>query len=76
MFRNKPTVRGAFDLGAIVNLTLVKIGIYMSKSSIDYSELAGLATALSRLSCKDNISIEEGIVMSWLNTRINELRSK
>lgn len=48
----------------------------MTKSSIDYSEIAGLTIAQSRLSCKSDKTNEEGIVMSWLIARINELRSK
>lgn len=48
----------------------------MSKSSIDYSELAGLSVSLARLSCKPNKSNEEGIVITWLTQRLDELRSK
>jgi hypothetical protein len=48
----------------------------MTKSSIDYCELAGLNIAHSRLGCKSNKTIEEAVVLVWLNNRINELRSK
>lgn len=48
----------------------------MSKSSIDYSELSGLAVALSRLSCKPIKTDEEELVVSWLSNRVSELRSK
>lgn len=63
-------------MGAIVSLTLVKTGFYMSKSSIDYAEVSGLSIALSRLSCKSDKSNEEGIVMAWLSARITELNKK
>ena len=61
---------------AIVSLTLVKIGFDMAKSSIDYSEIAGLTIALSRLNCKSDKSNEEGIVAAWLTARIAELNAK
>jgi len=48
----------------------------MAKSSIDYSELAGLSIALSRLGCKPNHSNEDVVVLAWLNARVDELRSK
>lgn len=48
----------------------------MTKSSIDYSEIAGLDIAQSRLGCKSDKTNEEGIVMAWLVNRIKELRSK
>jgi hypothetical protein len=48
----------------------------MTKSSIDYCELAGLNIAHSRLGCKSDKTNEEAVVMAWLNARINELRSK
>ena len=48
----------------------------MNKSSIDYSEIAGLAIAQSRLSCKADKTNEEDAALVWLATRINELRSK
>ena len=48
----------------------------MAKTSIDYSEIAGLSTALSRLHCKQPKSTEENIVEAWLSNRIAELRSK
>ena len=48
----------------------------MSKSSIDFSEIAGLAIALSRLGCKPNHSNEEIVVLAWLSARVSELRSK
>jgi len=48
----------------------------MSKSSIDYAEIAGLAVALSRLGCKPDKTNEEGIVSVWLTSRLIELRSK
>ena len=62
--------------GAIVSLTLVKTGFYMSKSSIDYAEVSGLSIALSRLNCKSDKSNEEGIVAAWLTARIAELNAK
>jgi hypothetical protein len=48
----------------------------MTKSSIDYSEIAGLTIAQSRLSCKSDKTNEETVVRAWIVTRINELRSK
>lgn len=48
----------------------------MSKSSIDYSELAGLSIALSRLGCKPSQTNEEGLVIAWLTLRVTELSSK
>jgi len=68
-------VHGCFR-GAIVSLTLVKIGFDMAKSSIDYSEVAGLSVALSRLRCKSDKSNEEYTVITWLNDRISELNKK
>lgn len=62
--------------GAIVSLILVKTGLYMGKSSIDYAEVSGLNIALSRLSCKSDKSNEEGIVVAWLTARIAELNTK
>ncbi len=48
----------------------------MSKSSIDYSEIAGLAVALSRLTSKKVLSSSEQQVSTWLTARLLELRSK
>lgn len=48
----------------------------MAKSSIDYSEIAGLTVALSRLGVKTLRSNEEGVVLAWLSSRLDELRSK
>lgn len=48
----------------------------MAKSSIDYSEIAGLAVAVSRLSCKPGITNEEGLVLTWLENRLTQLRAK
>lgn len=62
--------------GAIVSLTLVKTGFDMAKSSIDYSEVAGLSVALSRLNCKSDRSKEEETVITWLRDRIGELNKK
>lgn len=48
----------------------------MSKSSIDYAELSGLSIALSRLGCKPSKTNEDAVVIAWLSSRADELRSK
>ena len=48
----------------------------MSKSSTDYSEIAGLSIALSNLKSKPDKSTDESVVISWLNNRLADLRAK
>ena len=48
----------------------------MSKSSIDYSELAGLAIAMSRLSTKAILTTDDKVVYKWLEHRVQTLKKK
>lgn len=48
----------------------------MSKSSIDYSELAGLNIAISRLSAQSTLSEHDKIVYSWMESRVQALKNK
>lgn len=47
----------------------------MSKSSMDYSEIAGLDVALARLACKQDKTETDSIVIYWLTQRLQELRA-
>lgn len=48
----------------------------MSKSSVDYAELAGLNIALAALKYKSKQTNEECIVIHWLQERIRFLEQK
>lgn len=48
----------------------------MSKSSIDYAELAGLNIALAALKHLPKPSEKECAVIQWLEQRVKELESK
>ena len=48
----------------------------MSKSSLDYTELAGLNIALAALKHLPKLSEKECIVLQWLEQRVKELELK
>ena len=48
----------------------------MSKSSIDYSELAGLNIAISHLSAQSTLSEQDKIAYRWIESRVQALKNK
>lgn len=48
----------------------------MSKSSLDYTELAGLNLALAALKSLPKLNDKECAVVEWLEQRVKEIQSK